>query len=70
MREIVSGVLHWTAFHDGIGIDVDSYFLAPLGVLLDPMTPPGGVEALRSHARPRTILLTNRQHYRHSDHFV
>ena len=69
MREILPGVLHWTAFHDGIGIDVDTYWLAPLGVLLDPMTPPGGVEALGSHT-PHTIVLTNRHHYRHSDRFV
>jgi hypothetical protein len=70
VREIFPGVFHWTAFHDTIGIDVHSYWLAPMGVLLDPMTPPGGVEALRSHTRPHTILLTNRHHYRHSDRFV
>jgi hypothetical protein len=70
VREICPGVFHWTAFHNGIGIDVDSYFLAPLGVLFDPMTPPGGVEALRGDTRPHTILLTNRHHYRQSDRFV
>ena len=70
MREIFPGVFHWAAFHDGIGIDVHSYWLAPMGVLLDPMAPAGGLEALRSHTRPHTIVLTNRHHYRHSDRFV
>jgi len=70
VREIAPGVFHWTAFHDGIGIDVHSYWLAPAGVLLDPMTPAAGLKAVAGHAKPHTILLTNRHHYRHSDRFA
>jgi hypothetical protein len=70
VREVVPGVFHWTVFHDGIGIEVHSYLLAPAGVLFDPMTPAAGLEALRVRAVPHTILLTNRHHYRHSDRFV
>jgi hypothetical protein len=70
VHEVAPGVFHWAAFHDGIGIDVHSYLLAAPGVLLDPMTPPAGLEALHALPRPHTILLTNRHHYRHSDRFV
>jgi glyoxylase-like metal-dependent hydrolase (beta-lactamase superfamily II) len=70
MREVLPGVFHWTAFHDGIGIDVHSYLFAPAGVLLDPMTPSSGLRTLPGDGAPHAILLTNRHHYRHSDRFV
>jgi hypothetical protein len=70
VREIVPDVLHWSACHDGIGMDVHSYLLASAGILLDPMLPPAGLEPFHSFPRPHTILLTNRHHYRHSDRFV
>jgi Metallo-beta-lactamase superfamily len=66
MKEIVPGVYHWTAFHPGIRQDVHSYLYAPARVLIDPMIPEGGVEALARY-RPERILLTNRHHYRRSD---
>jgi hypothetical protein len=66
MKEIVPGILHWTAFHEGIGFDVSSYFVERGATLIDPMLPPGGVEAFRGR-EPEVILLTNRHHYRHSD---
>jgi len=69
MKEIVPGNLHWTAFHEGIGFDVSSYFVERGATLIDPMLPPGGVEAFRGR-EPEAILLTNRHHYRHSDRFV
>jgi len=69
MKEIVPGILHWTAFHEGIGFDVSSYFVERGATLIDPMLPPGGVEAFRGR-EPEVILLTNRHHYRHSDRFV
>ena len=69
MNEIQPGLLHWTAYHDGLGKDVHSYFHVPSGTLLDPMEPLGGLDALTRHGRPRRIVLTNRHHYRHSDRF-
>jgi hypothetical protein len=66
MQEIQPGVLHWTAFHEGISADVHSYFHAPSATLIDPMEPLQGIEAV---PRPERIVLTNRHHYRHSDRF-
>jgi hypothetical protein len=68
VEEILPGVLHWTAFHEGIRMQVHSYFVSSAAALLDPMEPEGGIEALGDR-RPERILLTNRHHYRHSDRF-
>ena len=69
MNEIQPGLLHWTAFHHGIGQDVHSYYHVPSGTLLDPMEPLGGLQALVREGRPQRIVLTNRHHYRDSDRF-
>jgi hypothetical protein len=69
MRELIPGVWHWTAFHEGIGFDVSSYFVERAAALIDPMLPENGVEAFRDRV-PEVILLTNRHHYRHSDRFA
>jgi hypothetical protein len=60
MREVAPGLVHWTAFHDGIGADVSSYWLADERVLLNPLHPPEGL------GEPVAIVLTNRHHYRDS----
>jgi hypothetical protein len=39
MDEVLPGVFHWTAFHEGIGSDVHSHFAAASGTLFDPMAP-------------------------------
>jgi hypothetical protein len=69
VNEILPGVWHWTAHHEKIGFDVSSYFVERAAALIDPMLPPGGIEAFRGRA-PEVILLTNRHHYRHSDRFT
>ena len=69
MREILPGVLHWTAFHEGIGSNVSSYFVQETGTLIDPMLPSGGPGALAA-TPPERIVLSCRHHYRHSDRFV
>jgi hypothetical protein len=69
MKEIIPGVWHWTAFHEGIGLDVSSYMVERASALIDPMLPEDGVEAFRGR-EPEVILLTNRHHYRHSDRIV
>jgi hypothetical protein len=69
VKEIIPGVWHWTAFHEGIGDDVSSYFVERAAALIDPMLPEEGVAAFRGR-EPEVILLTNRHHYRHSGQFV
>jgi hypothetical protein len=69
MRELLPGLLHWTARHERIGTDVSSYYHAPARALIDPMTPPEGLDAVAAHGTPAEILLTNRHHYRHSGRF-
>ncbi len=39
MREIFPGVLHWSVFYEAIGLDVSSYYVEPVGLLIDPMLP-------------------------------
>lgn len=66
MDEIVDGIWHWSAYHDGIGTDVHSHFHAPSGTLVNPMEPPEGIGALeRTGSAPRRIVLSNRHHRRH-----
>jgi hypothetical protein len=64
VEEIASGIWHWTARHPKIGMDVSSYYLPDLGVLLDPLTPPEVIDRLEEMGPPREALLTNRHHYR------
>ena len=72
MREIAPGIFHWTAIHDRIKIEVSSYYLAEEQVLLDPMTPPEGIEWFDEQEKgpPTDILLSCRHHYRHSADYV
>jgi hypothetical protein len=69
VREVAPGIFHWSASHEGIGIDVHSHFLAGPRVLLDPMVPPDGIEWFDSRP-PVAILLTNRHHWRQGAEFV
>jgi hypothetical protein len=70
MEEIVPGVHVWHAQHDGIGMTVHSAYVAPARALIDPMLPPGGVEAIAALGEPERILLTIRHHYRQAAPFV
>jgi hypothetical protein len=65
-REILPGLWHWTASHPKIRVHVSSYWVEPVGVLLDPLIPPeGGLAWLREHGPPAHVILTNRHHWRH-----
>lgn len=66
MKEIAPGIWHWTARHPGIGAEVHSYFLAPEGVVVDPMRPAEGFDRIAEIAAPKEVVLTNRHHYRAS----
>jgi hypothetical protein len=71
MREILPQLFHWTAHHDGIGVEVSSYlYTGGAATLIDPMLPAAGIEAVEQLGRPEAVLLTNRHHLRHSERFV
>lgn len=58
MEEITPGIRHWTAVHPNLGMEVSSYWLPGLRVLLDPLAVPEEVEGVDE------ILLSNRHHRR------
>jgi hypothetical protein len=67
MEEVLPGVIHWTAKHPNIGVDVHSHWVPAAGALIDPLLPPEeGVDAFRERP-PDRILLSNRHHLRHSE---
>lgn len=66
MDEILPGVLHWTAKHPKIGIEVSSHWVPDAGALIDPLLPAEGLDAFRDRP-PDRILLSNRHHLRHSE---
>jgi hypothetical protein len=71
MHELLPGLFRWTAFHEGIRMEVSSLFVAgEAAALVDPMLPEGGVEAVARLGTPEALVLTNRHHLRHSERFV
>jgi hypothetical protein len=67
MQEIAPGIVHWQTYHEGIHSKVSSYMLVAGGVVLDPRPPEEGFDALAERfGDPRTVILTNRHHYRQS----
>jgi hypothetical protein len=71
IRELVPGVVHWTAPHPRIGIDVSGYLLTGPKVLLDPVMPAEGLEWFEENdLRPEAVLLTNRHHLRAAPAFA
>jgi hypothetical protein len=71
MQEIASGIQHWTAFRDTIGMTVSSHWIEPAGVLIDPMVPDEGLEAFeRASVAPQQVVLTTGLHTRHAERFA
>jgi hypothetical protein len=58
MHEIAPGIRHWTAKHPKHGLEVSSYWLPDLKVLLDPLEVPEEVDGVD------LIVLSNRNHNR------
>ncbi len=58
MHKIAPGIRHWTAPHPKHGLEVSSYWLPDLKVLLDPVAVPEEVEGID------LIVLSNRHHQR------
>jgi hypothetical protein len=71
VQEIAPGIFHWLTFHEGIQMDVCSYYVAPARALIDPMVPADGLDVFDSFdAAPKQAILTTRHHYRGCDAFV
>jgi glyoxylase-like metal-dependent hydrolase (beta-lactamase superfamily II) len=60
MRELTTGIWHWTATHPNLGVDVSSYWIPDLKLLLDPIAVPDEVDDVDC------ILLSCRHHVRDS----
>jgi hypothetical protein len=58
MHQIAPGIRHWTANHPKHGLEVSSYWLPDLKVLLDPVAVPDEVDDVEE------IVLSNRHHRR------
>ena len=63
MDEVIPGIVHWTARHPNIGINVDSYLLTDTGTALDPILPEGEGPEWIGHDVDRAVL-TVRHHLR------
>ena len=70
IREVLPGVFHWTAIHPRIRLPVDSYYIEPARIVLDPMVPREGLEWFERRETPSQIVLTNRHHLRHSERYA
>ena len=46
MEEIVPGVLHWTARHPELGMEVGSHLVTGSGTVIDPLLPEGEADAV------------------------
>lgn len=69
MQEILPGIHHWTALHEGIGAPVSSYYVESASTVIDPMVPEEGLEWFDGRPLDR-VVLANRHHYRHADRFA
>ena len=63
IREVLPGVLHWTARHPSARLESGSHYLVEEGALIDPIAPPEGLEWFDGR-QIGEILLTNRNHTR------
>jgi hypothetical protein len=70
MNEIAPGIFHWTATHPDIGMSVSSHYVAPAGIVIDPLEPEDGMGFFDDlDVAPQQIVLTSGLHWRHSDRF-
>lgn len=70
VREVLLGVHHWTGIHPRIRVPVDSYYIEPARVVVDPLVPREGLEWFRGREPPSQVVLTNRHHLRDSERFA
>jgi hypothetical protein len=67
IREVLPGIFHWTAIHPRIRAPVDSYYIEPARLVLDPMIPKEGLQWFEQRERPNQVVLTNRHHLRQAE---
>jgi hypothetical protein len=70
IREVLPGIYHWTAIHPKIRLPVDSYYIEPARVVVDPLVPREGLEWFEGRPPPSQVILTNRLHLRHSERYA
>ncbi len=57
IREVLPGVHHWTAIHPRIRVPVDSLYIEPARVVVDPLVPREDLEWFEGRATPSQIVL-------------
>ena len=62
-QEVLPGVLHWTALHPRIGIEVGCHFVVGSGTAIDPLLPAEGIEWFEGRDLQQ-VVLSNRHHLR------
>jgi hypothetical protein len=70
IRELLPGIHHWTAIHPRLRLPVDSYYIEPARIVLDPMVPREGLEWFERGKAPDQVVLTNRHHLRHAERYA
>ena len=70
MDEVLAGVLHWSRRHPNTGWHAHSYYVADRRLLIDPMVPEEGLDAIAEHGEPERVVLTVRHHLRDAREFV
>jgi hypothetical protein len=66
VKELVSGLFHWTATHPRTGGEASSYYVAGSRSAIDPLLPEEGIEWFEGRGVER-VILTNRHHLRHAE---
>jgi glyoxylase-like metal-dependent hydrolase (beta-lactamase superfamily II) len=72
MDEVLPNVFHWTRVHENLRAPVHSYYVADRLLLIDPMEPEDGLDAVAGlgDGAPERIVLTVRHHLRHAERFA
>ncbi len=72
MDEVLPNVFHWTRVHENLRAPVHSYYVADRLLLIDPMEPEEGLDAVAGlgDGAPERIVLTVRHHLRHAERFA
>lgn len=70
LEQVIDGIHHWSAFHEGIQQPTHSYYLPDQRLAIDPMAADGVLERLRELGGVERIALTNRHHLRGSGSLI
>jgi hypothetical protein len=68
VREIIPGIFHWSVFHQPIGVEVSSYYVAPAAIVIDPKVPEQGLDSVPG--RPQQVVLSTGLHHRDAPQFA